>query len=56
MVTNVALGGRPYDDLVKLFEYVEENLDYVDTDNAVAAGGSYGGYLANVSFISSTYH
>lgn len=42
-------GGRPYDDLVKCFEYIEENMSYVDTKNAIAAGASYGGYMANVS-------
>jgi dipeptidyl aminopeptidase/acylaminoacyl peptidase len=40
-------GGRPYDDLVKGFEYIEKNLDYVDTSNAVALGASYGGYMVN---------
>lgn len=32
-------GGRPYDDIVKCFEYVEKNVEYVDTSNAVALGG-----------------
>ncbi|TGO15431.1 hypothetical protein BTUL_0040g00390 [Botrytis tulipae] len=40
-------GGRPYIDLVKGFEYIEENLSYVDTDRAVACGASYGGYMVN---------
>jgi dipeptidyl aminopeptidase/acylaminoacyl peptidase len=40
-------GGRPYEDLVKGFEYVEENLSYVDTSRAVALGASYGGYMVN---------
>ena len=40
-------GGRPYEDIVKCFEHVEEHLDYVDTSNAVALGGSYGGYMVN---------
>lgn len=38
-------GGAPYDDIVKCFEYVEKELDYADTDRAVALGGSYGGYM-----------
>jgi dipeptidyl aminopeptidase/acylaminoacyl peptidase len=38
-------GGRPYEDLVKAFEYVQDNLHYVDTENAVAMGASYGGYM-----------
>jgi dipeptidyl aminopeptidase/acylaminoacyl peptidase len=36
-------GGIPYDDLVRGFEYIENNLEYVDTDRAVALGASYGG-------------
>nr|AAB67282.1 secreted dipeptidyl peptidase [Aspergillus fumigatus] len=40
-------GGAPYDDLVKCWEYVHENLDYVDTDHGVAAGASYGGFMIN---------
>lgn len=40
-------GGRPYKDLENCFEYVKENMRFVDTDNAIAAGASYGGYMAN---------
>ncbi|RDW64006.1 dipeptidyl-peptidase-like protein V [Coleophoma crateriformis] len=40
-------GGRPYEDLVKGFEYVESNLPYVDTSRAVALGASYGGFMVN---------
>ncbi|KAL2818260.1 Alpha/Beta hydrolase protein [Aspergillus cavernicola] len=40
-------GGAPYDDLVKGWEYVRDNLDYVDTDHGVAAGASYGGFMIN---------
>ena len=40
-------GGRPYIDLVKGFEYIENNLPYVDTSRAVALGASYGGYMVN---------
>jgi len=40
-------GGSPYEDLVKGFKYIKENLDYVDTDRAVALGASYGGYMMN---------
>jgi dipeptidyl aminopeptidase/acylaminoacyl peptidase len=36
-------GGRAYGDLEKCWEYVEENLKYVDTDRAVILGASYGG-------------
>jgi dipeptidyl aminopeptidase/acylaminoacyl peptidase len=40
-------GGRPYEDLVKGFEYIEKNLSYVDTSRSVALGASYGGYMMN---------
>ncbi|KAM0286965.1 hypothetical protein ACHAQH_000649 [Verticillium albo-atrum] len=40
-------GGLPYVDLVKCFEHIEKNVDYVDTDRAVALGASYGGYMIN---------
>lgn len=40
-------GGRPYEDLVSCFEHIENQLDYVDTDRAVALGASYGGYMMN---------
>ena len=40
-------GGRPYEDLVAAVEYAEKNIDYIDTTNTVALGGSYGGYMAN---------
>ncbi|KAL8972195.1 MAG: hypothetical protein Q9183_000678 [Haloplaca sp. 2 TL-2023] len=40
-------GGLPYQDLVKGFEYIKENLSYVDIDRAVALGASYGGYMMN---------
>ena len=40
-------GGHAYDDIVNCFDYVEENMEYVDTDRAVALGGSYGGYMMN---------
>ena len=40
-------GGLPYEDLVKGFDYIKNELDYVDTDRAVALGASYGGYMMN---------
>jgi dipeptidyl aminopeptidase/acylaminoacyl peptidase len=40
-------GGTPYDDLVSCFEHVEKTMPFVDINRAVAAGGSYGGYMAN---------
>jgi len=38
-------GGRPYNDLVNCFEWIADNMPYVDTSNAVALGASYGGYM-----------
>lgn len=40
-------GGRPYEDLVKCFEFIEQELDFVDTSRAVALGASYGGFMMN---------
>ncbi|KAF2875941.1 Alpha/Beta hydrolase protein [Massariosphaeria phaeospora] len=40
-------GGTPYRDLEKLYEYLEANVSYVDTKNAIAAGASYGGFMMN---------
>lgn len=45
-------GGRPYNDLVACFEYIEKNLPYVDTNRAVALGASYGGYMISLSLFS----
>jgi dipeptidyl aminopeptidase/acylaminoacyl peptidase len=38
-------GGTPYTDLEEAFEYIKENIPYIDTDNAIAAGASYGAYM-----------
>ncbi|KAF2708189.1 alpha/beta-hydrolase [Pleomassaria siparia CBS 279.74] len=40
-------GGTPYQDIVKLFDHLEANVSYVDTDKAVCAGASFGGYMTN---------
>ncbi|KJF60055.1 prolyl oligopeptidase [Coccidioides immitis RS] len=40
-------GGHPYEDLVRGFEFIEQNLAYVDTSRAVALGASYGGFMMN---------
>lgn len=40
-------GGRAYKDLVNCFEYVKENMPFVDIERVVAMGGSYGGYMIN---------
>ncbi|HXJ40141.1 MAG TPA: S9 family peptidase, partial [Bryobacteraceae bacterium] len=39
-------GGKPYDDLMAVTDYVAK-LPYVDADRMAAAGGSYGGYMVN---------
>ncbi|PSN69781.1 hypothetical protein BS50DRAFT_519189 [Corynespora cassiicola Philippines] len=40
-------GGLPYEDLVMGFDWIKNNLGYVDTERAVALGASYGGYMMN---------
>ena len=40
-------GSWPYADLASGFEYIKNNLPYVDTDRAVALGASYGGFMVN---------
>ena len=50
-------GGRPYKDLELCFEHIAAKLPYVDTDRAVAAGASYGGYMISTCCFSPyTYH
>jgi dipeptidyl aminopeptidase/acylaminoacyl peptidase len=39
-------GGKPYDDLMAVTDYVAK-LPYVDADRMAAAGGSYGGYMVD---------
>ena len=39
--------GRPYDDIVQCFSYVQTHLPFADTTRAVALGGSYGAVLIN---------
>jgi dipeptidyl aminopeptidase/acylaminoacyl peptidase len=39
-------GGKPYDDLMAVTDYVAK-LPYVDADRMAAAGASYGGYMIN---------
>lgn len=38
-------GGDPYEDIVKCFEWVGENMPEADNGRAVALGASYGGYM-----------
>ncbi|QSS65684.1 pre-mRNA-splicing factor brr2, oligopeptidase [Histoplasma capsulatum] len=40
-------GGKPYEDIVRGFDYIEQELDFVDTTRAVALGASYGGFMVN---------
>ncbi|HMG03415.1 MAG TPA: S9 family peptidase, partial [Edaphobacter sp.] len=40
-------GGKPYVDLMKGLDYVEQHYSFVDKTRECALGGSYGGYMAN---------
>lgn len=40
-------GGTPYRDFVALFDHIEANVPWADTDRAVAAGASFGGFSVN---------
>lgn len=40
-------GDYPYWDLVYAWDYVNENLPYVDTSRGISAGASFGGYMNN---------
>ena len=40
-------GGKPYIDLMKGLDYVEQHYNFIDPTRACALGGSYGGYMAN---------
>lgn len=33
--------------MVKCWEHVRDNFDFIDTDRGVAAGASYGGFMIN---------
>ena len=43
---NADWGGRPYDDIMAVADYVVK-LPYADPDKMAAAGGSYGGYMVD---------
>lgn len=49
-------GGRPYVDLVKCWEHVRDEMPFVDVENGVALGASYGGYMMSTSPILSHLH
>jgi len=40
-------GGKPYVDLMKGLDYVEQHYSFVDKTRECALGGSYGGFMAN---------
>ena len=40
-------GGRPYHDLMDVYDYAVKNFKYIDPKNTFAAGASYGGYIIN---------
>ncbi|KAF2174937.1 hypothetical protein K469DRAFT_703963 [Zopfia rhizophila CBS 207.26] len=40
-------GSYPYEDIVLGWEYIDANLSYVDTENGIEAGASYGGFMTN---------
>lgn len=40
-------GGRPFDDLMAVADHVVAEMPYVDGSRLTAAGGSYGGYMAD---------
>ncbi|OTA70584.1 alpha/beta-hydrolase [Hypoxylon sp. EC38] len=40
-------GSYPYWDLVHAWDYVNSTLAYVDTENGIEAGASFGGYMTN---------
>jgi len=40
-------GGRPFDDLMAVADHIAAEMAYADGSRMVAAGGSYGGYMAD---------
>jgi dipeptidyl aminopeptidase/acylaminoacyl peptidase len=40
-------GGKPFDDLMTVTDYVVVNMPYADASRLTAAGASYGGYMAD---------
>src|ERR1700761_5780993 len=40
-------GGRPYIDLMKGLDYVEQHYGFIDKDRECALGASYGGFMAD---------
>ena len=40
-------GGKPYEDLMKGLDYVEQTYPFIDKNREAALGASYGGYMIN---------
>ncbi len=40
-------GGRPYKDLMAVYDYSIKHFSFIDPKNTFAAGASYGGYMIN---------
>ncbi|KAF2473561.1 uncharacterized protein BDR25DRAFT_301803 [Lindgomyces ingoldianus] len=40
-------GSYPYEDIVLCWDYIHSNLSYIDTENGIEAGASYGGFMTN---------
>ena len=40
-------GGKPYEDLMKAYDYSIKHFKFIDPQNTFAAGASYGGYMMN---------
>ncbi len=40
-------GGRPFDDIMTVCDYVGNSMPYADATRMAAAGGSYGGYMVD---------
>ncbi len=38
-------GGRPYQDLMDVYDYAVKHFNFIDKKNTFAAGASYGGYM-----------
>jgi dipeptidyl aminopeptidase/acylaminoacyl peptidase len=44
---NLDWGGKPFDDLMAVTDHLVVDVPYVDPTRLTAAGGSYGGYMAD---------
>jgi len=40
-------GGKPYVDLLNGFQYIKDNMPFIDTTRSAAWGFSFGGYMVN---------